>query len=285
MARSGSNSWIEYGERMDRVTAYVFDHLDDALDLNKLAEVACLSPYHWHRIYHAMRGETIAATVRRLRLHRATGWLTQTDLSIEEIAEKSGFGGVESFTRIFKAAYGMPPARYRREGSHRRFDPAVKEGSAIMQHVDIRRVPHMQAATIAHRGSYMEIGRAFETLFGTLGARNLLRPSLRMFGIYYDDPASVPEAELRSRAAIVAPTPLPIEPPLEAATIVGGAYAVLRHKGPYADMRGAYEWLYGTWLPQSGREPADAPCVEEYLNTPRDTPPTELLSDIYLPLK
>jgi len=285
MAKAGSNDWIEYGERMDRVTAFVFDHLDDVLDLNQLAEVACLSPYHWHRVYHAMRGETIAATVRRLRLHRATGWLTNSAMPIEEIAAKSGFGGVEPFTRAFKAAYGMPPAKYRRDGSHRRFDPTHQDGSASMQHVEIRTLPQMQTATIAHRGSYMEIGRAFEKLFGTLAARNLFGPGLRMFAIYYDDPASVAEAELRSRAAIVAATNLPIDPPLEPATIVGGAYAMLRHKGPYADMRGAYEWLYGTWLPQSGREPADAPCVEEYLNTPRDTAPTELLTDIYLPLR
>ena len=283
MARAGSNGWVEYGERMERVSAYVFDHLDDDLDLNKLAEVACLSPYHWHRIYQAMRGETIAATVRRLRLHRATAWLANTEMPIEEIAEKSGFGGVESFTRIFKAVYGMPPAKYRREGSHRRFDPEIRE--TIMQHVEIRTLPRMQAVTIAHRGPYIEIGRAFETLFGTLGARNLLGPGLRMFGIYYDDPASVAEAELRSRAAIVAGGLLPVEPPLEPATIVGGEYAVLRHKGPYADMRGSYAFLYGTWLPQSGREPADAPCVEEYLNTPRDTAPTELISDIHLPLR
>jgi AraC family transcriptional regulator len=204
-------------------------------------------------------------------------------MPVEEIAEKSGFGGVESFTRIFKAAYGMPPAKYRREGSHRRFDPETRE--TIMQHVEIRTLPRMQAATIAHRGSYLEIGRAYETLFGTLGARNLLGPGLRMIGIYYDDPASVAEAELRSRAGIVATKPLPIEPPLEPATIVSGAYAMLRHQGPYADMRRSYEFLYGTWLPQSGREPADAPCIEEYLNTPRDTPPTELISDIYLPLR
>jgi AraC family transcriptional regulator len=285
MAKTSNTDWIEYGERMDRVTAYVFDHLDDELDLSKLAEVACLSPYHWHRVYHAMRGETIAATVRRLRLHRATGWLTHTAMTIEEIAAKSGFGGVESFTRIFKAAYGMPPAKYRREGSHRRFDPTIRDGSSVMQHVEIRTLPQMQAATIPHRGPYMDIGRAFERLFGTLGARNLLGPSLWMFGIYYDDPASVPETDLRSRAAIVATAPFPIDPPLEPATIVGGEYAMLRHKGPYADMRAAYEWLYGTWLPRSGREPADAPCVEEYLNTPRDTAPTELLSDIYLPLR
>jgi AraC family transcriptional regulator len=68
-------------------------------------------------------------------------------------------------------------------------------------------------------------------------------------------------------------------------TTPGGDYAVLRHKGPYADMRAAYVWMFGTWLPQSGREPADAPVLEEYLNNPRDTPPTELLTDFYLPLK
>jgi AraC family transcriptional regulator len=71
MAPEGGNGWLEYSARLDRVTNCVFDH--DALDLNKLAGVACLSPYHRHRVYHAMRGETIAATVRRLRLHRAIG--------------------------------------------------------------------------------------------------------------------------------------------------------------------------------------------------------------------
>ncbi len=285
MAKDGNNDWIEYGARMDRVIAHVFDHLDDELDLARLAEVACLSPYHWHRIYHAMKGETIAATVRRLRLHRASGWLANTGLPIEDIAARSGLGSVESFTRIFKAAYGMPPAKYRREGSHRRFDPEAKDRSSPMQHVEIRRLPQMQAATMAHRGSYMEIDRAFGKLFGMLGARNLLGSGLRMIGIYYDDPASVAEAELRSRAAIVASSALPIEAPLEPVTIVGGEYAILHYKGPYADMRGAYNWLYGTWLPQSGREPADAPCIEEYLNNPRDTPPADLLSEIGLPLK
>lgn len=72
MACKGGNSWLEYGARLDRLTNYVFDYLNDALDLNKLAEVACLSPFRGHRADRAMRGQTIAATVRRLRLHRAT---------------------------------------------------------------------------------------------------------------------------------------------------------------------------------------------------------------------
>jgi AraC family transcriptional regulator len=72
-----------YETRLARVVAYIHDHLDDALDLNRLPEVACLSPYHWHRIYHAFYGETAAATVRRLRLHRASNELLQGALPID----------------------------------------------------------------------------------------------------------------------------------------------------------------------------------------------------------
>jgi predicted transcriptional regulator YdeE len=49
-------------------------------------------------------------------------------------------------------------------------------------------------------------------------------------------------------------------------------------------MPAAYMWLFGTWLPQSGREAADAPVFEDYLNSPSQTPPSELLTDVYLPL-
>jgi AraC family transcriptional regulator len=74
------------------------------------------------------------------------------------------------------------------------------------------------------------------------------------------------------------------QPPLEPFTLAGSWCAVLRHQGPYATMRAAYQWLYGQWLVQSGFEAADSPVFEEYLNNPRDTPPELLLSDIYLPL-
>ena len=64
----------------------------------------------------------------------------------------------------------------------------------------------------------------------------------------------------------------------------GGWGAVLRHRGPYATMRAAYQWLYGHWLVHSGHTVHDAPVFEEYLNNPRDTAPADLLTDIYLPL-
>lgn len=52
-----------YEPRLKRVTAYLHAHLDEYLDLNKLAEVACMSPYHWHRIYQAVHGESVVAAL------------------------------------------------------------------------------------------------------------------------------------------------------------------------------------------------------------------------------
>lgn len=274
-----------YEDRLNRVTAYIYDHLDDELNFETLAGVAALSPYHWHRIYHAMRGETIAATAKRLRLQRAAVDLAQSARTIEDIAARAGYGGVQAFTRAFSDAYGLPPARYRAEGSHADFKPGQLEAPRANWRIEIRQVPPMSLLTVEHVGSYMEIGRAFEVLFGRAAAMNLLTPETRMIGVYCDDPTATPEDELRSRAAIIAPPGAEATAPLRRVETRGGEYAVLRHKGPYADMRAAYLWLFGTWLPQSGREAANAPVMEAYLNNPRDTPPPELLTELLLPLR
>jgi AraC family transcriptional regulator len=107
---------------------------------------------------------------------------------------------------------------------------------------------------------------------------------MRMIGVYLDDPDIVPVEKLRSIACVSSDGPVAAEFPLEPRTLDGGEYAVLRHKGPYADMHGAYQWLYAEWLPKSGRQLRDSVMFEEYLNNPREVPPTELLTDIYMPL-
>lgn len=281
---SSAASRSSYEDRIERVIAYVHDHLDDELDLNRLADIACLSPHHWHRVYMAMRGETIAATVKRLRLARAATHLANTTLGIDAIAKRCGYPNVQSFTRVFKAVYGMPPATYRRRGTHTLYRATADERTPTMYDIKITTLQPMTAITIEHTGPYIEINRAFDRLFGWLASKQLLGPGVRSFAIFYDDVTTVPAAKLRSRAAAVMTRVIDIDPPFEQTDIAGGEYAVLRHKGPYADMKAAYDWLYGQWLPQSGREPRTEPNIEEYLNSPRDTAPRELLSDIYLPL-
>lgn len=280
----------KYAARLARVLDHIYDHLDEPLDIERLAEIACLSAYHWHRIYHAMYGESVATTVRRLRLHRAAGFLANGSMPIAEIAKRSGYGSLQSFTRTFSAVFGIPPAQYRNAGTHTRFRPSLAnpgEHAMTTHDVIIRDIEGFDVLAVDHVGSYMQIGKAFDSLMGWLASRGLLSGEMRMIGLYYDDPAAVKESELRSKAGVWLPRAVDVAVaggPVSVASVAGGKYAVLRHKGPYADMAAAYQWLYGEWLVNSGYEAADAPAFEEYLNTPQDTAPTDLLTDICLPL-
>ncbi len=219
-------------------------------------------------------------------MHRAAGFLAHTAMAIDSVALKSGYSSVQAFTRAFHSAYGMPPAQYRHEGPHALFQSPHHEGEGKTYDVVVTQLKPLDVFALEHKGSYMEIGRAFDPLFGWCGARGLLTPDTRTIGIFYDDPSVIAERDLRSCACIVAVSETCVaEQPVFKTRISGGTYAVLRYQGPYATMRSAYQWLYGEWLKRSGMEPADGPVIEEYLNNPRDTAPADLLTDICLPLK
>lgn len=95
----------------------------------------------------------------------------------------------------------------------------------------------------------------------------------------------MPEASLRAEAGITVPSGVDGGGEGAIRDIPAQRVAVLRFKGPYAELEGAYEWLYGTWMPGSGEEPADAPCLKDDLNDCRTLPPAEWLTDIMVPLK
>jgi AraC family transcriptional regulator len=282
----------EYHARLQRVSDHIHDHLHEALNLHQLSELACLSPHHWHRIYAAFFGETMAATIKRLRLNRAAGYLAQSVLPIQKIAERSGFPNVQSFTRTFSDAYGLPPAAYRAKGLHTEFQynlPEYKEGAFEVRLVSVET---FDVIGVPHKGSFMEIDKAFGTLYGMLSAYAINGYDLRCLGIYYTDPFAVVDRDLRSMACValneVGRQKLPLTEPvqkIQKIQIIGGKYAVLPFRGPYASMQAAYKWLFGYWLPKSGFQAADMPLFEDYLNNPRETAPTDLLTNIYLPIR
>jgi AraC family transcriptional regulator len=78
-----------------------------------------------------------------------------------------------------------------------------------------------------------------------------------------------------------------VTPPegVEALEVPGGRYGSYRHVGPYSELNGAFQKLYGEWLPSSGYEPDDRPSLEVYRNSPYDTPPEGLITDLLIPLK
>ncbi len=270
-----------YSERIQRVAAYLAGHLDEELDLETLARVACFSPYHFHRLYRGLLGETVNETVRRLRLHRAAIDLLDRELSIERTAQRAGYASQAAFTRAFRAEYGEPPARYR---GVRREAQVKEKWSVVMYQVEIVNLPRLRVAMIQHRGDYQLTSKAFERLMTVAATTGLLTPHTRTIGIYHDDPESVPQAELRSAACITVSDDWVPSGELMEAHVEAGRYARIIHTGPYTELKTAYDWLYQTWLPTSAEEPRNLPCLEEYLRDPRQVPAKDLETAVMMPL-
>jgi AraC family transcriptional regulator len=274
-----------YDTRISRVIDYIYSNPSADLSLDCLADVAAMSRFHWHRVFSALTGESCAQIVRRVRMHRAAFWLVQTEWPLAKIAREVGYNNTQSFTRAFREVFDAKPLEIRAAQAQHVLTLRCKEGDEDMYGVKVEDAPERRLAAMAHVGAYNGVSKSYEKVAAVFTIRDLWKHARGMVGIYYDDPSTVPEAELRSYAAVELADDVVVPDPLEEVLIRGDESAVLVMKGAYTGLQEAYEWLYGQWLPQSGRMPADQPSYEIYLNSPMDTAPADLLTQIYVPLQ
>src|SRR5262249_9589306 len=92
---------------------HIQKNLDSPVSLEDLAAIASFSPFHFHRIFRGMVGESVKEHVRRLRLERAAHRLRFTGQPVTEIAFDAGYETPESFTRAFGGMFGEAPTAFR----------------------------------------------------------------------------------------------------------------------------------------------------------------------------
>jgi AraC family transcriptional regulator len=284
----------DYHERILRTLGHIQAHLDDALDLDDLARVACFSPYHFHRVFRGLVGEPVQEHVRRLRLERAAHRLKLQDEAVTSVALDAGYESHEAFTRAFHTMFGMSPSQFRAAHQGAPDSPSgVHYDDASGYHppdygapppVEIKTLPPQRVVFLRHTGPYDQAGATWGKLSAWAGPRGLFGPATRFIGVSYDDPQITPPEKLRYDAAITVSRPVQPEGEVGVMELAGGEYATLMHKGPYETLGRAYQALLGGWLPQSGRELRDAPCFEVYVNSPQSTRPEDLLTLIHVPV-
>jgi len=290
-----SSTEQDYYERIVRTLVYIQRHLDDELELEKVASVAAFSQFHFHRVFRGLVGESLKEHIRRLRLERAAQILKRNDGPITDIALSAGFETHESFTRAFGAMFGVSPSGYR--AAHQ---PAPESASG--SHLDdvsgyhppdygeplpveVKELPSIKVLFLRHVGPYSQVGGTWGRLMSWAGMHGLLGPNTRMIGIVHDDPDVTPAGKVRYDAAVVVNRPVDPEGEFGVTEIPGGKYAVFMHRGPYETLGTDYQRFFGGWLPKSGRELRDAEAFEEYLNSPMSAKPEDLLTRIHVPLR
>mgnify|MGYP001545089721 FL=1 len=125
----------EYTARVNRVIDYIEDHIIEDQSLTDLADIAHFSPFHFHRIFRGMVGETLNGFIQRIRVEKAAAKLVLNPrTSVTEIAFDCGFSSSSAFARSFRETYGMSASDWRSHG-HLQYSKNGKEKSKDRQSV------------------------------------------------------------------------------------------------------------------------------------------------------
>lgn len=289
-----------YKERMLRVLVHIQERLDEALTLEELARVAHFSPYHFHRVFRGMVGESVAEHTRRLRLERAALRLKSGDQPITQLAFEAGYEAHEAFTRAFGAMFGRSPSDFRKAhqavplpqaacGVHFAPDATLDDFEPLAgdhpMNVRIEHRPATRVAFMRHTGPYDQVGATWGRLCGWAGPRGLLGPQTVFLALCHDDPEVTPPDRIRYDACLTVGDDFQPQGDIGVQTIPEGDYAMTVHEGPYETLKNTYAALCGQWLPTANRELRAAPSIEVYLNDPNATPPQDLRTEVHVPLE
>lgn len=315
----------EYTARVNRVIDYIEANIDKELSLKELADIACFSSFHFHRIFSALVGETINGFINRLRIEKAASMLVQNPKkAITSIAMDCGFSGASTFAREFRNVFGMSAsdwrahghAQYSKNGKSESKDsqPVGKTGKdfdvtlqynqstlnqiwrvkmknkKIKTNVEVKDIPEMHVAYIRHVGPYAGDEQLFERLFNKLcawaGPRGLLQsPEAKFITIYHDNPDITDEKKLRTDICITVPADIQVDGEIGKSVIPAGENAIAHFEINSDQYGDAWSAVYGGWFPDSGYQPDDRPCFELYLKSPKDHPEGKHVVDIYAPVK
>lgn len=308
---------LEYQTRINRAMDHIGAHLDQELRLDDLARVACFSPFHFHRIFAAMAGETLGDHIRRRRLEASAILLRdREDQPVTEIALDCGFQSPAAFARAFRERFGMSPSRWR-DGGHAAWSNQGKVGSnrgkahrkpgkesgllygynasvnrttkrkrRLTMDVQIKTLPGYHVAYMRYIGPYGPgVSKHWEALRKWRRARGLVGPGTAALGISHDDPSITPPDKCRYDACVTVPKDLRAESGINLADIPGGKYAVLRFRGTDRQIGEAWNSIYRDWLPQSGFQCDDRPCFELYTDEHQCHPDGSWECDICVPVR
>jgi len=262
-------------QRIETVVRHMQDHLDEPLTVPMLAEQACMSPFHFQRVFYRIAGERCGHMVRRLRLERAAWQLQNTDLRIADIGLDAGFESQEAFARGFRSSFGSPATDFRERQwlSHHLlsanrahfapvgrtyFDPIARRGEGIPFSVET--IEPFEVLQRRHDGAPHLIEKTLRAFISDLVANGFDPRKSPAITYAIELGPNIPVHEVVTYVAVRAED-VP-SAGLESATLGGGPHLCVEFKGPGWDLGDFWFRVWAEALPASSRKLRPAPCFQ-----------------------
>jgi len=290
-----------YKSRINKAIDYVNNNLDRSISLEELASVSFFSPFHFHRIFVAVTGETVNHFTNRIRNEKAARLLKFSKKSISAISLECGFSSASTLSRLFKQYFEISPSEYRKSGKiknskiRKELYPVNKYHCNISEEelktkfpVEIRQLPERRIAYIRVMDSFREgiVLKAFEEMVTWAKKMNLFH-SETIFGMSMDDPEVTPKEKYRYEVCITIPLKFKMESDssIETTTLPKCKYAVTAVSGDFNLVVAATNYLFDYWLINSLYESESQYGLEVFLDKENICNWNHFDLELYIPVK
>ena len=292
---------MNYYERVERAIEFIESNLQYPLRLEQISDEAFLSKYHFHRVFASIVGETVGDYIRKRRLTEASCLLVTTNKKIIEIALDFQFESQQSFSRSFKNHFGITPGKYRKNSLSRFMFERKKITNQKLKHLGgismkpvIKEINEIKIIgmekTTTLQTSYIDIPKLWEAFCKRMCEINNIKNAkvfyeARKPDLNFDMNDFTETTEFTEIAGLEVDEVKDIPEGMVNITVPAGKYAVFTHKGFAKDLRQTYEYIWGTWLPNSNYEADLKYDFELYGERFRGADNKESEIDIYIPIK
>lgn len=286
--------------QINRAIDYIESHICKALEIEDISRQAGISRWHFQRIFRAMVGDTVKEYVLKRRLSLAAKDLIDSNKKIVDVAIAYEFESHEVFSRAFKRTFGMTPKSFRAAKPEQFLFPHKPKitlaylnhlyGGITMQPiikdmnktVAIGMTDNFKSVLDSESDNQIVIPRLWSRFEKELRKHPRLSSAAKV-GLISCPSDDAVEANMEYMAGVIWDGDY-VAKGFESRSIPAGEYAEFTHRGPMRNINHTINYIYGSWLPKSGRERGDGPEIEFY---PKDFNPNSPSAEmkILIPLK
>ena len=294
--------------RINKALYFIDENIQSKLLLEDIAKAAHFSPYHFHRLFSVVVGETPNEYINRKRIEKAASHLlNKKQLSITEVSERTGFSSISTFSRSFKKFYGISPQEFK-DTSPEKFSKICKTESkngqlqiTFEQYIssiqkslnwiqmnattEVKITEELQLAYVSHVGKMDHIGNAYDQIIRWATPKGLMaQENLRMVTIYHDSPKITDPNHLRMSACMVLNQPQKVDGEIGLRTLEPTKCIVSRFEITPFQFQQAWESNF-VWMNEHGYQKADKDPFEIYHNNYIDHPEKKFIVDLCIPVQ
>ena len=285
----------EYSSRFNSILQHIESDIDGDLSVDRLSAMACLSKFHFHRLFSANMGISVFSLVKMLRLKRAAYQLAfRKDIKIIDIALMNGYDSAAAFSRSFSEVFTQSPRKFRNNANwtlwYQQYQTILKLRNEKMHFnennaIEIIDFQETNVAVLEHRGAPNLIGNSIATFISWRKEHGLPPSKSKTFNFIYDDPNITPPNEYRFDIACgISGEVCENAQGVINKTIPAGTCAKYRLIGSDDRLGTVIQFLYSQWLAKSGFELRDFPLFIERVSFYPDVSEAGTITDIYLPV-